>query len=152
MWMPQVLLLERYHINCLVYNPKCYFYIRQAAVQFLGDNTERFIEGNTQNSKRGYFIRMSMQETCNALIKQSVIESLNIHICIIKSLLKIWQSHHHSKNDQFDNYFYGEVFCILFRFLFWVLNTKKRSQKNYLSPQYGRVILVSGSQDMTAVN
>ena len=43
-----------YHINYLVYNPKCYFYIRQAAVQFLGDNTERFTKSNTQNSKKGY--------------------------------------------------------------------------------------------------
>ncbi|PFX13157.1 putative bifunctional UDP-N-acetylglucosamine transferase and deubiquitinase ALG13 [Stylophora pistillata] len=43
-------------------NPSHHFHIRQAAVQYLRDNPERFIESNTQNSWNGYLTNMSMQE------------------------------------------------------------------------------------------
>lgn len=42
-------------------NPSHHFHIRQAAVQYLRDNPERFIESNTQNSWNGYLTNMSMQ-------------------------------------------------------------------------------------------
>ena len=41
-------------------NPNNHFHIRQAAVQYLRHNPERFIESNTQNSWNGYLTIMSL--------------------------------------------------------------------------------------------
>lgn len=86
-------------------NPNNHFHIRQAAVQYLRDNPEHFIESNTQNSWNGYLTTMSMRGTwCDALIVQAVAESLNIQIYIVESHVNfgpvtLIQPHHSSQQQ-----------------------------------------------------
>ena len=52
--------------------------IRQAGVQYLSNNPERFTESNTENSWTDY-INMSMQGTwCDALFVQAVVDCQNL--------------------------------------------------------------------------
>ena len=89
-------------------NPNNHFHIRQAAVQYLRHNPERFIESNTQNSWNGYLTIMSMQGTwpwCDALTVQAVAESLNIQIYIVESHVNfgqvtLIQPHHSSQHPR----------------------------------------------------
>ena len=60
--------------------------IRQADVQYLSNNPERFIESNTVNSWNEYINNMSMQGTwCDALFVQAVADCQNVAIDIIDS-------------------------------------------------------------------
>ena len=60
--------------------------IRQAGVQYLSNNPERFIESNTENSWNEYIDNMSMQSTwCDALFVQAVADFQNVAIHIIES-------------------------------------------------------------------
>ena len=95
-------------------NPSHHFHIRQAAVQYLRDNPERFIESNTQNSWNGYLTNMSMQGTwCDALIVQAVAESLNIQIYIVESHINFGQATliepRHSSSQQPRTIYIGHV-------------------------------------------
>ena len=60
---------------------------RQAGVQYLGNNPERFIESNTENSwKECILNNMSMQGTwCDALFVQAFADCHNVAIHIIES-------------------------------------------------------------------
>ena len=67
-------------------NPNHHLQIRQAGVQYLSNNPERFIESNTENSWIEYINNMSMQGTwCDALIVQAVADCQNLTIHIIES-------------------------------------------------------------------
>ena len=59
--------------------------IRQAGVQYLSNNPERFFESNTENSWNECINIMSMQGTwCNALFVQAVADCQNAVIHIIE--------------------------------------------------------------------
>ena len=61
-------------------------HIREVGVQYLRDNPESVIEGNTEHSWNDYLSNMSMQGTwCDALIVQAVAESQHVNIYIIES-------------------------------------------------------------------
>ena len=67
-------------------DPNHHLLIRQAGVQYLCNNPERFIESNTENSWNEYINNMSMQGTwCDALIVQAVADCQNVAIHIIES-------------------------------------------------------------------
>lgn len=67
-------------------DPNHHLLIRQAGVQYLSNNPERFIESNTESSWNEYINYMSMQGTwCNALIVQAVADCQNVAIHIIES-------------------------------------------------------------------
>ena len=67
-------------------DPNHHLLIRQAGVQYLSNNPERFIESNTENSWNEYINNMSMQGTwCDALIVQAVADCQNVAIHIIES-------------------------------------------------------------------
>ena len=67
-------------------DPNHHLFIRQAGVQYLSNNPERFIESNTENSWNEYINNMSMQGTwCDALIVQAVADCQNVAIHIIES-------------------------------------------------------------------
>ena len=70
-----------------LYNdPSYYMSIRAAAVEYMRNHPERFIEHVTEQSWVSYFANMSQQETwCDALGVQSVADVLNITICITES-------------------------------------------------------------------
>ena len=60
--------------------------IRQAGVQYLSNNTERFIETITENLWHEYINNMSMQGTwCDALFVQVATDCQNVPIHIIES-------------------------------------------------------------------
>ena len=60
--------------------------IRTAEVQFMRDNSERFIESNTENSWLRYLNNMCIQGTwADALIIQAVADALNDTIQIVES-------------------------------------------------------------------
>ena len=59
-------------------NPNHHLQIRQAGVQYLSNNPERFIESNTENSWIEYINNMSMQGTwCDALIDSCRLSKFN---------------------------------------------------------------------------
>ena len=67
-------------------DPSHHLLIRQAGVQYLGNNPERFIESNTENSWHKYINNMSMQGTwCDALFIQAVAGCQNVAIHITES-------------------------------------------------------------------
>ena len=67
-------------------DPNHHLLIRQAGVQYLCNNPERFIESNTENSWNEYINNTSMQGTwCDALIVQAVADCQNIAIHIMES-------------------------------------------------------------------
>ena len=67
-------------------DPNHHLLIRQAGVQFLSNNPERFIESSTENSWNEYIKNMSMQGTwCDALIVQAIADCQNVLIHIIES-------------------------------------------------------------------
>ena len=60
-------------------DPNHHLLIRQAGVQYLSNNPERFIESNTENSWNEYINNMSMQGTwCDALFVQAVADYQNV--------------------------------------------------------------------------
>ena len=60
--------------------------IRTAGVQFMRDNSERFIESNTESSWLRYLNNMCIQGTwADALIIQAVADALNVTIEIVES-------------------------------------------------------------------
>ena len=62
-------------------DPSHHLFIRQAGVQYLSNNPERFIESNTENSWNEYINNMSMQGTwCDALFVQAVVDCQNVAI------------------------------------------------------------------------
>ena len=66
-------------------DPSHHYYLlnRQAGVQYLGNNSERFIESNTENSWNEYINNMSMKGTwCNALFVQAVADCQNHDVAI----------------------------------------------------------------------
>ena len=67
-------------------DPSHHLFVRQAGVQYLSNNPERFIERNTENSWNECINIMSMQGTwCNALFIQAVADCQNTAINIIES-------------------------------------------------------------------
>ena len=68
-------------------DPNHHLLIRQAGVQYLSNNPERFIESNTENSWDEYILNnMSMQGTwCTALFVQAVADCQNVAIHIVES-------------------------------------------------------------------
>ena len=67
-------------------DPNHHLLIRQAGVQYLSNNPERFIESNNENSWNECINNMSMQGTwCDALIVQAVTDCQNVAIHIIES-------------------------------------------------------------------
>ena len=67
-------------------DPNNHFSVRQAAIHYLRENPERFIESNTQNSWNDYLTNMSLQGSwCDALMVQAVAESQNLKIHIVES-------------------------------------------------------------------
>ena len=67
-------------------DPSHHLFIRQAGVQYLSNNPERFIESNTENSWNECINIMSMQGTwCNALFVQAVADCQNAAIHIIET-------------------------------------------------------------------
>ena len=76
--------LELCHITYDV--PDYHLSIRAAGSQYLVDNSERFIESNTNRSWIGYLNNISRHGTwCDALIIQGVAESTNAKIHIVES-------------------------------------------------------------------
>ena len=62
-------------------DPSHHLFIRQAGVQYLSNNPERFIESNTENSWNEFINIMSIQGTwCNALFVQAVADCQNAAI------------------------------------------------------------------------
>ena len=60
--------------------------IRTAGVQFMRDNSVRFIESNTENSWLRYLNNMSSQGTwADALIIETVANALNVTIQMVES-------------------------------------------------------------------
>ena len=67
-------------------DPNHHLLIRQAGVQYLSNNPERFIESNTENSWNEYINNMSVQGTwCDALFVQVATGCQNVPIHIIES-------------------------------------------------------------------
>ena len=59
-------------------DPNHHLLIRQAGVQYLSNNPERFNESNTENSWNEYINDMSLQGTwCDALFVQAVADCQN---------------------------------------------------------------------------
>ena len=67
-------------------DPNHHLLIRQAGVQYLGNDPERFIESNTDNSRNEYINDMPMQGTwCDALFVKAVGDCQNAAIHIMLS-------------------------------------------------------------------
>ena len=67
-------------------NSNHHMHIRTPGVQFMRDNSERFIESNTENSWLRYLNNMCIQGTwADALIIQAVADALNVTIQIVES-------------------------------------------------------------------
>ena len=78
---------EQFLSHQLYGDPSHHLFIRQAGVQYLSNNPERFIESNTENSWDEYILNnMSMRGTwCTALFVQGVADRQNVAIHIIES-------------------------------------------------------------------
>ena len=74
-------------------DPSHHLFIRQAGVQYLSNNPERFIESNTENSWNECFNVMSMQGTSDGemhcLYKQ--LQTVKMQQFILQNLVKILQ-------------------------------------------------------------
>ena len=67
-------------------DPNNHLLIRQVGVRCLSNNSERFIESNTENLWNEYINNMSMQGTwCDALFVQAVVDCQNVAIHIIEA-------------------------------------------------------------------
>ena len=84
--MEATVFFEQFLISKLYGGLSHHLFIRQAGVQYLSNNPERFIESNTEKSWNECINIMSMQGTwCNALFVQAVADCQNAAIHIIES-------------------------------------------------------------------
>ena len=84
--MEATVFFEQFLISKLYGGLSHHLFIRQAGVQYLSNNPERFIESNTEKSWNECINIMSMQGTWfNALFVQAVADCQNAAIHIIES-------------------------------------------------------------------
>ena len=66
--------------------PSYHMNIRSVGVQYMRNNSERFIESNTENSWARYLANMSQQGTrADALVIQAVADALHLTVNITES-------------------------------------------------------------------